>query len=436
MSHHHSHESNSLQQAVTPTRRAFLKNGGIGLLTFAAGPTFLKRAAWSASSSSSRRKVLVAIFQRGAMDGLAAVPPLEESRRLAKLRPRLHVSAARAAGEQSVLDLGVGYGMHPAFAELLPLFEEKRLGIVHAVGSHDPTRSHFDAQDYMETATPGRKGTRSGWLNRVVGELGHEGTPFRAVSLTSALPRSFYGEHSALAVANLDDFRVRASGARQSVSAGNGFESLYQQTTQDLLRSTGEETFEAMDVLSKLGSADSRRGRRSRANSYPRSPLGNSLNQIARLIKADVGLEVAFAESGGWDTHVRQGALGGSFANRGRDLAQSIAAFWDDLGDRQDDVVVMTMTEFGRTAAENGSAGTDHGHASCLFVLGNTIDGGKVHGRFPGLAEGDLYEGRDLAVTTDFRSVFASVARDHLGVSDLGQVFPGWKAKPMELFRA
>ena len=421
-----------------PTRRAFLKNGGIGLLTFAAGPSFLKRAAWAASSSSSRRKVLVAIFQRGAMDGLAAIPPLEESRRLAKLRPRLHVSAARSAGErggQSVHDLGVGFGLHPAFSDLLPLFEEKRLGIVHAVGSHDPTRSHFDAQDYMETATPGRKGTRSGWLNRVVGELGHEGTPFRAVSLTSALPRSFYGSESALAVSDLDDFRVRAPGAQPSASAGNGFEALYQQTSQDLLRSTGEETFEAMDVLSRLRRTPSRRGRSSGPGTYPRSPLGSSLSQIAQLIKADVGLEIAFAESGGWDTHVRQGALTGSFANRGRDLAQSIAAFWNDLGDRQDDVVLMTMTEFGRTAAENGSAGTDHGHASALFVLGNSVDGGKVHGRFPGLSEGDLYEGRDLAVTTDFRSVFASVAQGHLGVDNLGEVFPDWRAKPMKLFR-
>ncbi|MEE8524294.1 MAG: DUF1501 domain-containing protein [Thermoanaerobaculia bacterium] len=168
---------------------------------------------------------------------------------------------------------------------------------------------------------------------------------------------------------------------------------------------------------------------------YPKSPLGRSLQQIAFLVKSDVGLEVAFAESSGWDTHVQQGTANGSFAQRAADLSRSIAAFWHDLGTYRDDVVVMTMTEFGRTVAENGSGGTDHGHGSCLFVLGNDVDGGKVHGDFPGLDRDVLYEGRDLPVTTDFRAVFSEVAGRHLGIDDDAVLFPGWTGGRIPLIR-
>ncbi len=412
-------------------RRAFLKAGGVTLFTIGAGPTFLERAA-AAATGSGRRKVLVTIFQRGAMDALAAVPPMDESR-LRSLRPRLFMGAARSAGEGAVHDLGVGFGVHPALGDLLPLWREKQLAVVHAVGSPDPTRSHFDAQDYMETGTPGRKGTPDGWLNRVVGSLGHDATPFRAVSMTPALPRALYGDHPALAVTNLRSFKVDLPGARAASQAvGKGFEALYEETSQDLLRSTAHETFEAVDMLEKL---DVSRYRPARGARYPRSPLGTSLQQIAFLIKSDVGLEVAFAESGGWDTHVQQGTATGSFARRADDLASSITAFWKDLGVHRDDVVLMTMTEFGRTAAENGSAGTDHGHGSCLFVLGGDVDGGKVHGRLPGLSRDALYEGRDLPVTTDFRAVFSEVAGQHFGLAPGVELFPGWRGKGIPLFR-
>jgi uncharacterized protein (DUF1501 family) len=427
---------------MTASRRAFLKTSGLALVSLgvgsAAAPGFLHRAALAAAaptSANGRRKVLVAIFQRGAMDALAAVPPLEHEALLRSLRPRLFQSAARAAGADAVLDLGVGFGLHPAFAPLLPLWRDGALGVVQAVGSPDATRSHFDAQDYMETGTPGRKGTSSGWLNRVVGELGHEGTPFRAVSITPALPRSLYGEEPAVAVARLEDFHLAAGGsgpAATSAGAGRGFEALYSETANELLRSTGGDTFEAMKVLDSVAGD----GRGAVAAGYPASPLGSSLAQIARLVRAQVGLEVAFAESGGWDTHVRQGAATGTFAQRGRDLAQSIAAFWSDLGEHRSDVVVLTMTEFGRTVRENGSAGTDHGHASCSFVLGEKVLGGKVHGPFPGLREHELYEGRDLAVGTDFRALFSGVSAGHLGVRNPGELFPGWDGKPVQLLRA
>ncbi|HWM93664.1 MAG TPA: DUF1501 domain-containing protein [Thermoanaerobaculia bacterium] len=397
------------------TRRVFLKAGGVALFALGAGPQFLTRAALAAQG---RRKVLVTIFQRGAMDGLMAVTPL--SKDLRALRPRLAMTA------KDLLDLGVDFGLHPAFEPLVPLWKEKRLGIVHAVGSPDSTRSHFDAQDYMESGTPGRKGTPSGWLNRAVGLLGHEGTPFRAVSMTPALPRSLYGDEPAVAVTDLTDFRVPAS--------GQGFEALYKQTSDTVLRDTADDTFRAMDMLTPEKIA---RYRPANGAEYPRSPLGEALRQIALLVKSDVGLEVAFAESGGWDTHVQQGTVNGSFARQARDLSQSIHAFWTDLGPSyQDGVLLTTMTEFGRTVKENGSGGTDHGHGSCLFVLGNQVQGGRVHGSFPGLDPDVLHEGRDLPVTTDFRAVFCELAGKHLGIRDDGRLFPGWTGGRLPLLRA
>ena len=417
------------------TRRMFLKTSGIALFTLGAGPRFLARAAAAASGAKTPRKVLVTIFQRGAMDGLMAVPTLDDTA-LRSLRPRLAMTAARTGGEEAALDLGVGFGLHPAFGPLVPFWREGRLGIVHAVGSPDPTRSHFDAQDYMETGTPGRKGTPSGWLNRAVGLAGHDASPFRAVAMTSALPRSLYGDERAIAVTDLADFRVRLPGAQNvAAAAGEGFESLYQQTSQTLLRDTAKETFQALGLLTPEQIARYRPANRA---VYPETPLGHALRQIALLIKADVGLEIAFAESGGWDTHVQQGTVNGTFARQARDLAGSVHAFWTDLGTPyQDHVLLTTMTEFGRTVRENGSGGTDHGHGSCLFVLGNGVQGGKVHGTFPeGLDTAALHEGRDLPVTTDFRAVFCELAGKHLGIQDDARLFPGWTGGRLPLLRS
>jgi uncharacterized protein (DUF1501 family) len=416
------------------TRRAFLEAGGLALFSaVGSGPAFLARAAQAAGGGAGRRKTLIAVFQRGAMDGLMAVPPVDDAA-LRALRPRLAMSAARAAGEEAAIDLGVGFALHPGFAPLLPLWRDGRLAIVHAVGSPDPTRSHFDAQDFMETGTPGRKGTPSGWLNRAVGLLGHDATPFRAVAMTAALPRSLSGPVPALAVTSLADFRVRLPGAEHAaVAAGKGFEALYEEASQDLLRHTAAETFEAIDLLSASNLASYRPAA---GADYPPGPLGTALRQIAQLVKSGVGLEVAFAETGGWDTHVQQGTARGTFARRAQDLAASLAALWTDLGEHRDDVVVMTMTEFGRTVRENGAGGTDHGHGSCLFVLGNRVAGGRVHGSFPGLSTGALYEGRDLPVTTDFRAVFAGVAGPHLGIRDDPTLFPGWTGGRLPLLTA
>lgn len=404
-------------------RRVFLKSGAIALLTVGAGPTFLERAA---RADGRRPKVLVTIFQRGAMDALAAVPTLSDPR-LERLRPRLHLPAGGATlgrTRDRVVDLGNGYGLHPAFGDLLPLYREGSLGIVQGVGSPSATRSHFDAQDYMETGTPDRKGTPDGWLNRVAGRLGHDATPFRSVSLTAALPRSLYGDEPALAVTNLRTFDVELPGnGGASRTAGQGFEALYEQASQELLRDTGTETFEAVETLKALDVASYRPAS---GADYPDSPLGRALMQIAFLVKADVGLQVAFAESGGWDTHVQQGADRGSFAARATDLSRSIAAFWHDLGTHRADVTLMTMTEFGRTVAENGTGGTDHGHGSCLFLLGPDVHGGVIHGEVPKLVPDNLFEGRDLPVSLDFRTVFQEVATKHFHLDPKASLFPGW----------
>ena len=419
------------------TRRAFVKGGGLTLLSLSLGgaPPFLRRAAGAAGSPplQGRRKVLVALFQRGAMDGLMAVTPIHDPA-LAKARPNLFMSLRDA--ENGLTDLDGRFALHPSFAPLVPLYREGRLAVVHGVGSVHKTRSHFDAQDYMEAGTPGMKSTPSGWLNRAAGLLGGRGSPARSVALADKLPRSLYGDRPAIAVEDLQSFGVRVpDDQRVSERLQAGFASMYAASGRMLARRVGRESFEAIEVLKKT---DWSGYRPANGAAYPDSVLGRRMRQVAQLVKAEVGLEVAFTETGGWDTHVRQGTAAGSFADRAADLSRALAAFWTDLGPYQDDVVLLTMTEFGRTVEQNGSLGTDHGRGSCLFVLGNGVDGGRVHGTVPErLVKDALEDGRDLPVTTDFRSVFAEVAGKHLGISrsDDGVVFPGWDGPRRRLMR-
>ncbi len=380
-------------------------------------------------SPYKRKKILVCVFQRGAMDGLMAVTPFTDQY-LKEARPTLFMSAGN---NNPLIDLDGKFGLHPAMKSFAPLFKEQRLAIVHGIGSPNNTRSHFDAQDYMESGTPFNKGTGSGWLNRAVGLLGHEATPFRAVSLTSSLPRSFYGDHPAVAISNLQDFAIQMRGNPMGANvAAKSFEDLYDKTASGLLKETGKESFDAVKMLQK---ADTRNYKPEYNAIYPASPLGNSLKQIAQLIKMDVGLEVAFAESGGWDTHFNQGKELGVFARNATDLSNSITAFWTDMGSLQDDVTIMTMTEFGRTVKQNGTGGTDHGRASCNFILGNDVNGGRVHGNIKPLAIENLEDGRDLAVTTDFRSVFSEVADRHLKLNNDKVLFPEWTGEKIGVMK-
>lgn len=419
------------------SRRGFLKAGGLALFGIGLGgvPTFVAQAAnlVKAPGLFKKRKTLVCIFQRGAMDGLMAVTPFTDQY-LKAARPTLFMSAAKGSADQPLIDLDGRFGLHPSMSAFESVFKDGRLGIVHGIGSPNNTRSHFDAQDYMESGTPFNKGTASGWLNRAVGLLGHDAaTPFQAVSLTSALPRSFYGDHPSVAINNLQDFSIQMRGNQNGANmAAKSFEDLYDQTSSGLLKDTGKESFDAVRMLKNV---DTKNYKPEHSAQYPNSALGNALKQIAQLIKLDLGLEVAFAESGGWDTHFNQGTSNGIFSRNVKDLSECMMAFWTDLGAYQDEITVMTMTEFGRTVKQNGTGGTDHGRASCNFILGNDVNGGKVHGLVNPLAIENLEDGRDLAVTTDFRSVFSEVADRHLSINNDQTLFPDWNGKHIGMMR-
>jgi uncharacterized protein (DUF1501 family) len=411
-------------------RRVFLKSGALALVTIGLSPRFLRRAALLAETrAAARGKVLICLFQRGAADALNVLVPHGDPFYYT-LRPSIAIARPARGVDETAIDLDGFFGLHPALAPLAPLYARGMLAPVHAVGSPSSTRSHFDAQDFMETATPDVKSTHDGWLNRLLAasdatanaRLASATHPaaLRGVALAAQAPRAFDGPLPTVALRSLDELRIRANGADAS-----RLEQLYTAAGADLVHGAGAEAFEAIRALR---AADPDQYAAANGAEYPSSEFGRRLRQIAQLVKADVGMEIAFADVGGWDTHVNQGGATGQLASRLDDFARSIAALVTDLGDRMDDVVILTMSEFGRMARENGNRGTDHGHAGALFLIGGQVKGGKVYGRWPGLAAEQLYEGRDLALTTDFRSVFAEVATRHMGASRLDAVLPGYTA--------
>lgn len=401
------------------SRRIFLKDGAFALVSLGFAPSFLARTI-AAASRGGRGKQLIAIFQRGAVDGLSVVVPHAESEYY-RARPTIAVARPGNAPD-AALDLDGFFGFNPRLAPLKPIWDRHDLAIVHACGSPDSTRSHFDAQDYMETATPGVKSTPDGWLNRYLQTRRAESeSSFRAVALTPQLPRMLQGQASAIAMNQIAQFGIRAQ------SMNDSFEAQYAAAADRVLNGTGREAFDAMKTLK---SADPARYQPEDGADYPRTAFGQALRQIAQLTKAGVGLEVAFADIGGWDTHVNQGSAQGQLAVRLDDFSRSIAALVTDLGDRMGDTVVLTMSEFGRAVSENGNRGTDHGHGNAMMVIGGGVRGGRVYGTWPGLAAAQRYDGRDLAVTTDFRDVFGEIVTRHLGVADAGPIFPGYAVKP------
>jgi uncharacterized protein (DUF1501 family) len=399
------------------TRRVFLRNSALAVVGTAAVPGFLTRAAFGAVDAGVANKRLVVIFQRGAADGLNIVVPHAESQYYV-MRPSINIP------RKSVIDLDGFFGLHPSLSAFHPLWQQRHLAIVHAAGSPDITRSHFDAQDFMETGTPGIKATEDGWLNRSLHNLPPtpQQSAFRAIALGPSLPRILSGSEPAVAMNNINDFSVGGKSAKPSPAA-SAFEAMYDHSSDSVLHGTGEETFDAVKMLK---AADPGKYKPAPGANYPKGRFGESLRQLAQLIKANLGVQVAFADIGGWDHHVNEGATEGQLANVLTDFSQSLAAFWTDLGDLGEDTVVVTMSEFGRTARENGNRGTDHGHANVMFVLGGPVKGGKVYGRWPGLDQSQLYEGRDLALTTDFRQVIGEAVARHLGNKNLAKVFPGY----------
>jgi uncharacterized protein (DUF1501 family) len=416
------------------SRRVFLKNGAFTLVSLGFAPSFLTRTAY-AQGRSVRAKQLIAIFQRGAVDGLSVVVPFGD-REYYQARPSIAIARPGTSGDAAVnaVDLDGFFGLNPRLRPLKPFWDQRSLAIVHACGSPDSTRSHFDAQDYMETATPGVKSTPDGWLNRYLRARAAEvpspgatvpASPFRAVALTPQLPRMLQGTAPALAMNQIGQFGIR--GGPGSDVAGASFEAQYAAAADRILGGTGRDAFDAMKMLKV---ADPARYQPENGADYPRTPFGQALRQIAQLTKADVGLEVAFADVGGWDTHVNQGSSQGQLANRLDDFARGIAALVTDLGSRMAETVILTMSEFGRAVRENGNRGTDHGHGNAMMAIGGDVRGGKVYGRWPGLAAEQRYEHRDLAVTTDFRDVFSEVVVRHMGVRDPRPIFPGYDVNP------
>jgi uncharacterized protein (DUF1501 family) len=386
---------------------------------------WLQRALYAEGTPAPRKKILVAIFQRGAADGLNVVVPHGESAYYS-LRPTISVPRPSSIGDkrsQSAIDLDGFFGLHPALAPLKPLFDQQHLAIVDAVGSPDPTRSHFDAQDYMESGTPGLKATDSGWMNRALVKPVGKVSPVRAVALGSGLPRTLRGEEAAVSMQSIGAFQVKDQ------QAAAEFQQMFEASKDPVLQATGRETFEAMAMLQAI---QKQPYTPAAGAEYPRAPLGDSLKQIAQLIKSDVGMEMAFADIGNWDHHVQevgQVASEGKLADLLRTFGQALAAFWTDMGDRMQDIAVVSMSEFGRTARENGNRGTDHGHANCMFVMGGDVKGGKVYGKWPGLQPHQLYEGRDLFLTSDFRDVLGELVSRHSGNPSLQGVFPGYHPK-------
>ncbi len=398
-------------------RRLFLKSSGLALVAGGLLPNVFVRMA---EAGTPGKRVLVAIFQRGAVDGLNVLVPFGE-RTYYDARPTIAVPRP-GSGPKSALDLDGFFGLHPSLAPLLPLFRDRSAAFVHAVGSPDATRSHFDAQDFMESGTPGLKSTSDGFLCRALAERKPDKpSPLRAVAMSPGMPRILSGSAGAVAMTSLADFGIRDGAA--SDGAARTLESLYGESAGPL-HATAQESFDAVRILR---AADPGRTGPDNGADYPRGSFGQSLKQIAQLIKADVGLEIAFTDVGGWDTHAGEEGL---LSNRLREFGLAIAAFARDLGSRMDDVTLVTMSEFGRTVKENGNRGTDHGHANVMLLLGGGVRGGKVYGRWPGLDASHLYENRDLAVTTDFRDVFAEALAQRMGVADLAPVFPGYPCAP------
>ena len=419
------------------TRRVFLKQGAMALMAAgiapAFGPSFLRSTVFAEEAKKTgKRKILICIFQRGAVDGLSMIVPHGDP--FYYQHRSTNGIALPRVGEGGVLDLDGMFGLHPAMASLKPIYDAGHLASIQAVGSPNATRSHFDAQDYMEAAVF-NKSTREGWLARTLKNCPQDAalkqqSAFRGVAMTGQVPRSLQGFPQALAIPDLDTFDVKGEIARPGKrGASDGFESLYDDAVGDVLNGTGRETFEALKQLRAITSQTYVPANKAR---YPNGNFGESLRQIAQLIKSDVGLEIAFAESGGWDTHANQGAAQGNLARRLAEFSNGLAALYCDLGDKMSDVVILTMSEFGRTVRQNGNNGTDHGHGTCFFALGGNVNGGRVLGQWPGLAPEQLHENRDLAVTTDFRDVFGEIAQKQMGVRDLKAVFPGYEISPQK----
>ena len=402
------------------SRRVFLRGTGLAAVGIGLRPSpLLARVATAAAGGKD--KVLVHIFLRGGADGLAMVAPYGDPLLYSH---RADVALPRPGQRDGMTKLDDYFALHPGLAPLQRVYSEGRMAVVHAVGNYDISRSHFSAQDFVELGTPGVSTTPTGALDRVTASLKGE-SPAKAVSFSSRTPVSYLGPEDVLVSLELAAFRLRAKNWQDE--AENRIKAMYANTP---LNRVATDIFEAIGVLR---GAEKAGGQPANGAVYPDSSFGSSLRQAAQLIRAEVGTRCVFVSGdGNFDTHSGQvSANAADFAS----LGSALRAFDQDLGQKMDDVVVVVSTEFGRTVFANGSHGTDHGSGYCALVLGGKVRGGRILGRWPGLAKDQLFEERDLAVTTDFRDVFLEATRHHLGVEAGAAMYPGYKpGPPIRLF--
>ena len=399
----------------------FSLGAGMSIATRAALPEASAMAGSNTLSASNKK--LIVVMLRGAADGLNIVAPVADPN-YARLRP--DIALAKPGQALGALALDGYFGLHPALADLMPLWQQKKLAFVHGCGSPDATRSHFDAQDYLESGTPGNKSTDDGWMNRLLAQVPGSRSPTRALAIGPVMPRILSGRTAASTIAS------GAAGTRENLldrpAISQAFEQLYKSDAKLAAAYADAKTSHA-EIMAAAKQDHSAASKEMKAADMG-APLPNGFpddaTRLARLMRNEARIQMAFLALGGWDTHANQGAGQGHLANRLQPLGLGLARLTRELGPLMKDTLIVVMSEFGRTARQNGNGGTDHGHGNVMWLLGDTLAGGKVHGAWPGLAEGQLHEGRDLGVTTDFRSVLGQLTQQHFGLDDkqMGLVFP------------
>jgi uncharacterized protein (DUF1501 family) len=407
---------NNYQLPITMNRRQFLIQTGL-LSTSTIMSVGLHGLAVKAAAPNNKR--LIVIFLRGAVDGLNVIVPYQEANYY-QSRPKIAIPKPGLQG--GAIDLDGRFGLHPALSPIAPLWQEGTLAFAHACGSPDPTRSHFDAQDYMESGTPGKKNTPDGWMNRLLSVMSAN-SPVQALNGGSTTPRILSGK---MAVAS---FGLGKNASRPIAidrpQIATAFDRLY--SDSDQLGQVYRESRAARQTL--LADLDAEM--KAANNGAPLTDgFPGDATQLGRLMARDSSIQLAFLALGGWDTHINQGSSQGQLAGRLRPLGQGLANLVQGLGDVYSESAIVVISEFGRTVRENGNGGTDHGHGNVMWVLGGKIKGGKVYGEWPGLDESQLYQKRDLAVTTDFRDVIATLLQSHLGLSQekIDRVFPSYQS--------
>jgi uncharacterized protein (DUF1501 family) len=412
-------------------RRAFLKDTA---LTVAAWnlipwdlPNWMPRLAFAPAGQPPIGDVLVCIFMRGGVDGLSVVTPHGDSNYY-NLRPKIAIPETKGGNDNTIIDLDGFFGLHPALRPLKDNWDAGNLAIVHAAGSPDPTHSHFDAMDYMERGTPGEKKLATGWLARHLQTVPRQNnSPFRAVGMGTLLQASLRGPVQATVLKSITDFHLQGR-TSEIAQIQKELVSLYDLNTP--LEAEAELTWNVIETLAKINPQ-----KYTPANGavYPATAYGMGLQQVAQLIKGQVGLEIACVDIGGWDTHSAEGVLDGTLPRLLDEFGKGLAAFYQDLGNLTSQLTLVTMSEFGRRCYENGSEGTDHGHGNMMFIMGGGIKGGKVYGKWPGLAKDQLYGPGDLNITTDFRDVLAEIVQNRMHNPKLDQVFPDYQPKMLGL---